>query len=239
MQPKITLIVGCGNNGYCLELNIRSFMKYNSEYVQQIIIADNSSTDCSVEFMKTNPFKEITKIIHYTNLNHRDTKGPIAMHDHIHLGIANCQTEWALLTHVDVMWKCAVVPEFYKILNNNPDLFMTGLGGGNPNLPEAIIHNGTTNGCRFHEWLLFLNITEWRKTNYSFASHTDEKGIWYDNSSWMYKQAYNSGKKLVTFDIYESYGRHIDHFACSSNIKKEEDSLRAKKILETEYWNKV
>lgn len=236
MNPKISYIVGCGNNGYCLELNIRSFMKYNAEYIQEIIIVNNSSTDVSIDFMKNNPFKDITSIITYQDLRNRDAIGPIPKHAHIHIGLNICKTEWALLTHVDVMWKTDVMSEFYNILSDNPDLFMTGLGGGNPNLPEAIIHNGTTNGCRFHEWLLFLNVPEWKKSGYSFADHIENR-IWYDNSAWMYKQAYNSGKKLIPFDTYESYGKHIDHFACASNIKKEENSLRAKSILETKYWS--
>ena len=234
INPKVSLIVGTGNNGYCLELNIRSFMRYNAEYVHEIIIVNNACNDVSVDFMKNNPFKDITSIIAYEDLRNRDAIGPIPKHEHIHLGLNACKTEWALLTHVDVMWKTAVVPEFHAILSANPDLFMTGLGGGDPNSPNAIIHNGTTNGCRFHEWLLFLNVPEWKRSGYSFAHHTDEKGIWYDNSAWMYKQAYNSGKKLVPFDTYESHGRHIAHFACGSNIKKQEDSLRAKEILDKE-----
>jgi hypothetical protein len=77
----------------------------------------------------------------------------------------------------------------------------------------------------------------WKESGYSFAYHKDFDGIRYDNSAWLYKQAYNSGKKLVPFDTYESHGPHIDHFACSSNIKKQEDNNIAREILEREYTN--
>jgi len=54
----------------------------------------------------------------------------------------------------------------------------------------------------------------------------------------LYKQAYNSGKVLVPFDTYESEGPHITNFVQCSTSKKEEDSVRAKSILEKEYWSK-
>jgi glycosyltransferase involved in cell wall biosynthesis len=209
-------------------------MRYPYNSIEQIIIADNSSTDNSLNFIDTLPYKDKIKIIHYQNLQHRDAKGPIPCVQHINIGIDNCRTEWALLTHVDVMWKMDVTTEFHSILNNHPDLFMSGLGGGNPNVPEAIIHDGRDNGVRFHEWLLFINVLKYREYGYSFNCGFNNK-IFYDIGAWMYKQAYNSGKVLVPFDTYESHGKHIAHFACGSNIKKQEDSLLAKSILEKEY----
>jgi glycosyltransferase involved in cell wall biosynthesis len=243
--PKISLIVGVGNNGYCLELCIKSFMRHNAEFTEEIIIANNSSTDFSLDFIKTLPYNNIIKIINYFNNIELNAKIPISMYEHIHVGLNNCKTEWALLTHVDVNWKLPVVPKFHEILTANPDLYMTGLtgiAGFDPNSPTAIIHNGRTNGCRFHEWLLFINVPIWKSEYirttethaYSFEGRFEQK-IFYDTGAWMYKNAYNSGKKLITFDVYENNGPHITNFECGSRADKQKDSMIAKNILEKEY----
>jgi hypothetical protein len=232
-KPTISLLIGNYNNGYCLELCIKSFVKHNG-IPDEIVVSDNTSNDFSLNFINNLPYKDKIKIVKYVNKHYDEMiRGHKPFFRYIHIGLNNCRNKWALLTHVDVNWKSNVIDKFYSILNENPNLFMTGIGGGNPNDPSSIRHD---KNCmtRFHEWLLFLNVPEWKSFGVSFEGHWNNN-IFYDTGCWLYKNAYNAGKKLITFHEQESDGPYITNFVASSRNKKEDDSLRAKEILEKEY----
>jgi hypothetical protein len=234
MATPISFCVGNANNGYCLELTIKSFVKHNG-IPDEILISDNSSTDFSLDFISDLSYSDIITILPYNDDYDKNSKEQTAFFKHIHIGLNSCRNKWALLTHVDTNWKAPVIPIFEKILFENPDLFMSGIGGGNPNGESSIIHNGTTNGTRFHEWLLFINVPEWKSFGVGFNSHLENK-IFFDTGSWLYNKAWNAGKKLVTIDPQESDGPYITNFVAGGRSKKEQDSLKSKEILQREYW---
>jgi len=234
MNNKISFIVGNGNNGHCLELCIKSFMKHNSDHVSQIIISDNTSNDGSLSFIDSCPWKSIIKIVTYDYPFDRNATMLSSRQMHIDVGIKEAPEGWILLSHVDVEWKSNVVEKFYTILNNNPDLFMTGLGGDKPDDDAPI---GATSYARFHECLLFLNKKQYIESGYSFDAKYDGKYS-YDTGSYMYKQAWNSGKKLVPFDPEDPQDgkeKYLHHFNGGSYLNKKINSEKAEKILIERY----
>lgn len=218
---KLTFIVGNGNTRYPLELCIRSLMKYNSSYISEIIIVDNSSIDGSKEFFNNNPYKNITRIITYNMPSDLDPKIAGAVYRYIHIGLKNTKTKYALISHSDVEYKTAVVKLFFEKQKQIPNIFLCGIGGGNPNDPKAI-HKNCTNVVRYHEWMLFIDVNQFKKSGYSFAA-THKNNINYDIGSYLYKQAYNSGKKLISLGKEKDF---IIHYCSGSwhnreNVKKQ------------------
>jgi glycosyltransferase involved in cell wall biosynthesis len=235
-MEKITFVVGNANMRYPLELCIRSLMKYNSDYIERILIVDNNSTDTSKEFFETNPYKNITTIISHDNPNevYDHKSGPV--HRYIEYGLNNTKTKYALISHADVEFTSSLAMIYLDLKDKESDLFMAGFGA--EKYEENIRYDGPTYGTnltRLHEWGLFINKEEYDKFGIGFESHwekRDKLNIGYDIGSWLYKCAAEAGKKLIRIGNEEDF---IIHYSSGSGHRRELISETAKKRLKEIY----
>lgn len=183
---KLSFVVGNANQGYMTRMCIYSLMKYNKDYIDEIVISDNSSTDYSIQFFEENKYKDITKVITYDNARDRNPKIWYPHGMQWDLGLNACKNEYVLLSHADIEWKSSYVEKFIKeYVNEEPFLF--GYGGG----------DGTDPRHRIHEWGMIIHVPTWKELNISFEGVFNNEGS-YDTSSYMYKKAMLKHLKVIS-----------------------------------------
>lgn len=207
---KLSFIVGNANQGHMIKMCIYSFMKYNSDNVDEIIISDNSSTEYSLQFFEENKYKDITKVIKYDNPRDRDPKVFYPHGEQWDLGLRNCKNEYAVICHADVEWKGNYtkyfIDDYYK---EKPFLF--GYGGG----------DGTDVRHRIHEWGMIINVQEWKDFGVSFEGKFESTKA-YDTAAYMYKRALVDSKKIIALDYTKSdNNEYYEHFAAGGKFRKE------------------
>lgn len=185
---KFSFIVGNGNQGYMTRMCIYSMMKFNGDFVDEIIISDNSSTDYTVEFIKENKYKDITKVLTYDVPRDRNPKLYIPYGIQWDLGLSNCKNEYALLSHADVQWRSNYLDYFCKTAYDKKP-FLFGYGGG----------DGTHWQHRIHEWGMIIHVPTWKSLGVSFKG-VPKKGGSYDTASYMYKQALEKNLTIASIN---------------------------------------
>jgi glycosyltransferase involved in cell wall biosynthesis len=209
---KLSFVIGNGNQGYMIRMCIYSLMKFNKDFIDEIIISDNSSTDYTVQFIKENKYKDITKVVTYDCPDDRNPKLHISYGIPWDLGLNACKNEYALLSHADIQWYGKYAEFFYKtVYDKRPFLF--GYGGG----------NGTRTIHRIHEWGMIIHVPTWKSLGISFGGVSIGNKN-YDTACYLYKKALE--KKLSVISIAKDNGiednnEFLHHYGLGAKERKE------------------
>ena len=190
MDTKLSVVIGNANMGHILKMCLYSFMKYNGQHIDEIIIPDNSSTDWSPQFYQENKYKDMTKVLMYDNLRDR-TETLVWPHgQQWDLGLNNCKNEYALVTHADIEWRGDWVGKFLK--EGYPQKpYLYGVGGG----------DDSASCCRIHEWGMIINVPIWKHLGVSFEgvwNPSDAPGESFDTGAYMFRRAYQKGYEIIS-----------------------------------------
>jgi hypothetical protein len=219
---KIDFVVGVADQPKCLEICLKSFIKYNKEYLNDIIILNNAS-ELNIGF-SLGEFDSKVKIHNYVKPTEKNGLTPLFTHYEMGIGLA--QTEYVFISHVDVEYKTNLCEIFYKkALKEKPNCYLFGFGGGLPS--ESLRESDMCIMSRIHEWSMIINKQQFYDSGSSFNAHFDGKYN-YDVSTKMYCDALKQNREIYCVDrLSDDY---LDHFVGTKRTGFIED-IAAKRLI--------
>jgi glycosyltransferase involved in cell wall biosynthesis len=215
-------MIGNGNTGYSLQAAIYSAMKYNAEYIEKIIVVDNSSTDYTGEFLAKNRYADITEVIKYDLPSRRDPTAKIPCAVYLTIGLDACKTKYCLLTHSDIIHRSGICSHFFNVvLKEMPDCFMYGAGGGGI---------AGSPWSRIHEYCMIIDVDKYRKIGIPFAGIA-KGGKCYDVGCYLYEQTCTK-EQIKTIDEHPDDTVFYKHIVMGSHERKAVAEAVAKEWLD-------
>lgn len=115
MKPTLSIVIPCLNEQQTIASAVEEAKKYADKFFSrsnEIVVADNGSTDNSLEILKSKKFVKIVSV---------PIRGYGAA---LHWGITNCSGKFVLFADADLSYPFSNLKHFKSVLEKNPDLVL-------------------------------------------------------------------------------------------------------------------
>ena len=145
-----------------------------------------------------------------------------------------------LITHADAEFVGDPLKPFYKFLESKPNLFLCGVGGGDPTDLQMVREIDRCVLARLHEWCLIADVPQYREGNFSFRPVMNfrnpefygDRPVRFDCSAFMYYRAWTEGRDIGLIEPEKDY---VVHHALGASMQKSQMTEYAVKRLKEIY----